>query len=42
MAAIGGESPPDSRGTASHSYVQMKVFHEVWRGYRVFQRLLAE
>jgi hypothetical protein len=42
MSDIGGDDGPGSAGTASHSYMQMKKLHEVWKGFRAFQRLFAE
>jgi hypothetical protein len=42
LGPIAGEDGPSAAGTASHSYLQMKKFHEVWSGFRVLQRLFAQ
>jgi hypothetical protein len=42
FSSIGGSEGPSATGTASHSYLQMKGFAEVWAGFRAIQTLLAQ
>jgi hypothetical protein len=42
MTTIGGDEGVSASGNLSHSYLQIKDFHEVWKAYRVVRALFAQ
>lgn len=42
MTSIGGDVGAVSGGTLSHSFLQLKRFREVWKGYRVIRELFKQ
>ena len=37
LTSVGADDRPNSKGTPSHSYMTMKKFYEVWKGFRAFR-----
>ncbi len=37
LSTVGGKDGPNEKGTPSHSYMSMKKYQEVWKGFRAFQ-----